>query len=66
MSNSLYLYYFGHGGINGWAQERVLTTQEIAALIITITLTADFLSSVPLLVNLHFGMTIILHLQENN
>lgn len=29
MSNSLYLYYFGHGGINGWAQERVLTTQEI-------------------------------------
>ena len=31
MSNSLYLYYFGHGGINGWAQERVLTTQEIAA-----------------------------------
>lgn len=31
MSNSLYLYYFGHGGINGWAQERVLTLQEIAA-----------------------------------
>lgn len=31
MSNSLYLYYFGHGGINGWAQERVLATQEISA-----------------------------------
>lgn len=31
MSNSLYLYYFGHGGINGWAQERVLTLQEITA-----------------------------------
>lgn len=31
MSNSLYLYYFGHGGINGWAQERVLTIQEIAS-----------------------------------
>ena len=30
MNNSLYLYYFGHGGINGWAQERVLTTQEIS------------------------------------
>ena len=29
MGNSLYLYYFGHGGINGWAQERVLTVQEI-------------------------------------
>ena len=29
MSNSLYLYYFGHGGINGWAQERVLTVQDI-------------------------------------
>lgn len=31
MSNSLYLYYFGHGGINGWAQERVLTIQEITS-----------------------------------
>lgn len=31
MSNSLYLYYFGHGGINGWAQERVLTLQDITA-----------------------------------
>lgn len=31
MSNSLYLSYFGHGGINGWAQERVLTLQEITA-----------------------------------
>lgn len=29
MSNSLFLYYFGHGGINGWAQERVLTIQDI-------------------------------------
>ncbi len=29
MGNSLYLSYFGHGGINGWAQERVLTLQEI-------------------------------------
>ena len=31
MSNSLYLSYFGHGGIGGWAQERVLTLQEITA-----------------------------------
>ena len=31
MSNSLYLYYFGHGGINGWAQERVLTIQDITS-----------------------------------
>ena len=31
MSNSLYLSYFGHIGINGWAQERVLTLQEITA-----------------------------------
>lgn len=29
IGNSLYLFYFGHGGINGWAQERVLTTTEI-------------------------------------
>ncbi|WP_089755739.1 type IX secretion system sortase PorU [Chryseobacterium soldanellicola] len=29
IGNSLYLFYFGHGGINGWAQERVLTTDEI-------------------------------------
>ncbi|OBW42779.1 hypothetical protein AB670_00863 [Chryseobacterium sp. MOF25P] len=29
IGNSLYLLYFGHGGINGWAQERVLTTTEI-------------------------------------
>ncbi len=29
VGNSLYLFYFGHGGINGWAQERVLTTTEI-------------------------------------
>lgn len=29
MSNSLYIFYFGHGGINGWAQERVLTLDEI-------------------------------------
>lgn len=29
IGNSLYLFYFGHGGVNGWAQERVLTTTEI-------------------------------------
>ncbi|MBW3522763.1 type IX secretion system sortase PorU [Chryseobacterium sp. NKUCC03_KSP] len=29
IGNSMYLFYFGHGGINGWAQERVLTTDEI-------------------------------------
>ncbi|WBV61345.1 type IX secretion system sortase PorU [Chryseobacterium camelliae] len=29
IGNSLYLFYFGHGGINGWAQERVLTSDEI-------------------------------------
>lgn len=29
VGNSLYLFYFGHGGINGWAQERVLTTDMI-------------------------------------
>lgn len=29
MGNSLYLFYFGHGGINGWAQERVLTSTEV-------------------------------------
>ncbi|UOE37326.1 type IX secretion system sortase PorU [Chryseobacterium oryzae] len=29
INNSLYLFYFGHGGINGWSQERVLTTTEI-------------------------------------
>lgn len=29
VGNSLYLFYFGHGGINGWAQERVLTLEEI-------------------------------------
>ena len=31
MGNSLYLFYFGHGGISGWAQERVFTTDEIQA-----------------------------------
>ncbi len=31
VGNSLYLFYFGHGGINGWAQERVLTLDEIKA-----------------------------------
>lgn len=31
VGNSLYMFYFGHGGINGWAQERVLTTTEIDA-----------------------------------
>ena len=29
VGNSLYLFYFGHGGINGWTQERVLTLEEI-------------------------------------
>lgn len=29
LGNSLYLFYFGHGGINGWAQERVFTLNEI-------------------------------------
>lgn len=29
VGNSLYLFYFGHGGITGWAQERVLTMDEI-------------------------------------
>ena len=29
MGNSLYLFYFGHGGINGWSQERVLTSTEV-------------------------------------
>lgn len=29
MGNSFYLFYFGHGGINGWAQERVLTLDMI-------------------------------------
>lgn len=31
IGNSLYLFYFGHGGVNGWAQERVLTSQEVQA-----------------------------------
>ena len=29
VGNSLFLFYFGHGGINGWAQERVLTANDI-------------------------------------
>lgn len=29
VGNSLYLFYFGHGGINGWAQERVLAVDEV-------------------------------------
>lgn len=29
IGNSLYLLYFGHGGINGWAQARVLTATEV-------------------------------------
>ena len=29
VGNTLFLFYFGHGGINGWAQERVLTSTEI-------------------------------------
>ncbi len=30
--NSLYMFYFGHGGINGWAQERIFTSVETQAL----------------------------------
>lgn len=29
VGNSLFMLYFGHGGVNGWAQERVLTLDEI-------------------------------------
>jgi len=29
MGNTLYMFYFGHGGINGWAQERILTIDMI-------------------------------------
>ncbi len=29
IGNSLYMFYFGHGGIVGWAQERILTVDEI-------------------------------------
>ncbi len=29
MGNSLYLFYFGHGGINCWSQERVFTVNEV-------------------------------------
>lgn len=29
ISNSNMIFYFGHGGINGWAQERVLTSTEV-------------------------------------
>ncbi len=29
VGNSLYLFYFGHGGINGWAQERVISSTEV-------------------------------------
>ncbi len=29
VGNSLFLFYFGHGGVNGWAQARVLTTNEV-------------------------------------
>lgn len=29
VGNSLFLFYFGHGGINGWAQARVLTSTEV-------------------------------------
>lgn len=31
-SNSLYMFYFGHGGINGWAQERIFVGDDIANL----------------------------------
>lgn len=29
VGNSLFIFYFGHGSINGWAQERVLTSTEV-------------------------------------
>lgn len=29
ISNSLFLFYFGHGGINGWAQERVISIADV-------------------------------------
>ncbi|MGX9987093.1 type IX secretion system sortase PorU [Soonwooa purpurea] len=29
VGNSAFLLYFGHGGINGWSQERVLTSTEV-------------------------------------
>lgn len=29
INNSLFLFYFGHGGINGWAQERVLGSNDV-------------------------------------
>lgn len=29
LNNSLMVMYFGHGGVNGWAQERVLTADDI-------------------------------------
>ncbi len=29
IGNSLYLFYFGHGGINGWSQKRTLTSVEV-------------------------------------
>lgn len=32
MNTSLHMFYFGHGGVNGWAQERVLTTDEIKSM----------------------------------
>lgn len=28
-SNSLFQFYFGHGGINGWAQKRIFTVNDI-------------------------------------
>ncbi len=30
--NSLYIFYFGHGGINGWAQERIFNSTEAESL----------------------------------
>ncbi|PIE50360.1 MAG: hypothetical protein CSA38_03970 [Flavobacteriales bacterium] len=29
IGNALFMFYFGHGGPYGWAQERILTTDEI-------------------------------------
>ncbi|MFC6269042.1 type IX secretion system sortase PorU [Frigoriflavimonas asaccharolytica] len=30
ISNSMYMFYFGHGGPNGWSQERILTSDEVS------------------------------------
>jgi hypothetical protein len=66
IGNSLYLFYFGHGGINGWAQERVLTLLKFRMQIISPMYTADFRLYLQLPVSLHFGMILTFLLQENS